>query len=148
MGMTVPNNEPSIYFPSGLFELEPIEIGLTDYPAQIYELFNGGDVATEVEIDTSAVDDLNEANYMQPILKLLSPNFVTVQPGSIFETKWKFCPIEAKTYQVTEKTSFICFFYQFQVLLNNLQGGHHLQSKQDSFHRCLFQMHRLRQEKT
>ena len=35
VGTTVAHNEPNIHFPSGLYELEPIEIGLGEYPIQV-----------------------------------------------------------------------------------------------------------------
>ena len=107
MGTTVPRNEPYIFFPSSKFELEPVEIGLNEYPIQVYELFNGGDVTAEVEIDYSFIDDLNQENYSRPILKCLTDNEIRIAPGSCYETKWKFAPIEAKTYQVRNRNRFL-----------------------------------------
>ena len=80
--------------------MEPVDIGLAEYPIQMYELFNGGDIGAEVEIDYSLVDQLNEENFSRPILKCLTDNVIHIQAGSCFETKWKFAPIEAKTYEV------------------------------------------------
>jgi hypothetical protein len=96
----VPNNEPHVYFPSSKFEFEPVEIGLMEYPIQVYELYNGGDVPAEVEIDSSFLDELNQENYSRPILKCLTESTVIIPPGACFETKWKFSPVEPKTYEV------------------------------------------------
>lgn len=98
VGTTVAHNEPNIHFPNSLYEFEPIEIGLSEYPIQIYEIYNGGNVACDVEIDASALDNLNAENYSRAILKYLTENKIQIQPGSLFETKWIFSPIEAKTY--------------------------------------------------
>lgn len=100
IGTTVANGEPLINFSSSLFEFEPVEIGLTEYPIQIYEIYNGSDVSCDVEIDTSSLNDLNNENYCQSILECLSPKRIRIQPGTLFETKWRFSPIEAKTYTV------------------------------------------------
>ena len=100
VGTTVASGEPNIHFPSNLFEFEPIEIGLTEYPIQIYEIFNGGDVACDIEIDSSEADLLNKENFNQTILKCLTDTNISIPPGSLFETKWSFSPIEAKTYMV------------------------------------------------
>lgn len=106
------NNEPFVYFPSNRFELEPVEIGLTEYPIQVYELYNGGDVPARVEIESTFVQELNETNYMTDILKCLSDELVEIPPGCSAETKWRFSPIEAKTYQV--KILYLCFLkYSF-----------------------------------
>lgn len=80
--------------------MEPVEIGLTEYPIQTYALFNAGDVPAEVEIDPSLIEDLNQESYSSNILKCLSQNVITIPPGTSFDTKWKFSPIEAKTYLV------------------------------------------------
>lgn len=75
-------------------------IGLSEYSVQIYELYNGGDTTATVDIDDSLLEDLVEQNFSRPILKCMSPKTFAVLPGSTYETKWKFSPIEAKTYQV------------------------------------------------
>ena len=93
-------NEPYVFFPSSKFEMEPVEIGLAEYPIQVYELFNGGDMVAEVDIDYTLIDELNGDNFSRPILKCLSDNTINIPPGSCYETKWTFAPIEAKTYEV------------------------------------------------
>lgn len=103
------NNEALINFSSNLFEFEPVEIGLSEYPIQIYEIYNGSDAACDLEIDTSAVNELNYENYCQTVLECLSPQKLTIQPGILFETKWRFSPFEAKTYSVIIKN------YNFKV---------------------------------
>jgi cilia- and flagella-associated protein 65 len=100
-GYTGGTNEPSVFFPSNKFEFEPLEIGLNEYPIQIYELYNGGDVPAIIEMDLTEIDDLNEQNYSWPIIKCLTPSKFTIQPGAMYETKWKFSPTEAKTYYLT-----------------------------------------------
>ena len=75
-------------------------IGLGEYPVQIYELYNGGDSVAHVEIDSSLLDELGAQNYSRPILKCVTPKKFNVLPGTSYETKWKFQPIEAKTYMV------------------------------------------------
>ena len=100
VGTTVANGEPNIHFPNSVYEFEPIEIGLSDYPIQVYEIYNGGNVACDVEIDSSSIDTLNEENYSQSVLKCLTDKKICIQPGALIETKWIFRPIEAKTYNV------------------------------------------------
>ena len=100
MGTTVAHNEPNIHFPSPVFEFEPIEIGLNEYPIQVYEIYNGGNVVCDVEIDHSALKILNEENYSQQIIKCLTDENIRIEPGALYETKWIFSPIEAKTYNV------------------------------------------------
>jgi hypothetical protein len=96
-------NEPNIHFPNSIYELEPIEIGLSEYPIQIYEIYNGGNVACDIEIDSSAVDKLNEQNYAIEILRCLTESSIRIEPGTLFETKWIFAPVEAKTYNADIK---------------------------------------------
>lgn len=117
VGTTVNNDEPNIHFPSSLYEFEPIEIGLTEYPIQIYEIYNGGNVACDVEIDSSAVAKLNEDNYAHTILKCLTESRIRIEPGALFETKWIFSPIEAKTYNVNNNFT---FFYRGILFMNIL----------------------------
>lgn len=92
--------EAFVYFPVNKYEFEPVEIGLNEYPIQVYELYNGGEVPAQVEIDCSMIEEANQNNYMANILKCLSEEVISIAPGSCFETKWRFSPIEAKTYQV------------------------------------------------
>ena len=103
IGNTVLNGEPLINFSSTLFEFEPVEIGLNEYPIQIYEIYNGSDVPCVIEIDSSALIQLNYENYASTILECLSPSRLKIQPGALFETKWRFSPIEAKTYIVKQQ---------------------------------------------
>ncbi len=100
VGTTAPSNESFVYFPFSKYELEPVEIGLTEYPIQVYEIYNGGDVSAELEIDDSFLEELNCENYSCKILECLSKNTLKIPPRSSLETKWRFSPIEAKTYQV------------------------------------------------
>lgn len=100
IGTTIANTEPYVYFPTSRFEFEPVEIGLSEHPIQIYELYNGGEVPARVEIDCTLVQEANENNYMSDILKCVSNSVITIAPGCAVETKWRFSPIEAKTYQV------------------------------------------------
>jgi hypothetical protein len=100
IGVTINKNEPYVYLPSTKFDLEPVEIGILEFPIQIFELYNGGDVPVDVEIDDSALEDLNYDSFSWPILKCLTKNKIVIPPRSSFETKWQFAPIEAKTYQV------------------------------------------------
>jgi hypothetical protein len=89
-----------VFFPSNKFEFEPVDIGLNEYPIQVFELYNGGDVPAQVEIDYSLTEDLKQANYQTDILKCLSDRVISIPASSSVETKWRFQPIEAKTYQV------------------------------------------------
>lgn len=117
IGTTTLNGEPFVYFPTNRFEFEPVEIGLTEYPIQVYELFNGGDVPARVEIDTTFVQELNENNYATDVLQCVSNGVVTIPPGCSADTKWRFSPIEAKTYQVATRRSLCHLTIDYQ---NNL----------------------------
>lgn len=101
IGTTIQKGEPYVYFPSNKFEFQPVEIGLNDFPIQTFDLYNAGDVPARVEIDASLVEEMNSENYSSSILKCLSNSILTIPPGVAFETRWKFSPIEAKTYRVT-----------------------------------------------
>lgn len=100
VGNTAPANEPFVYFPWLSFVLKPVEIGLTEYPIQVFEIYNGGSVAAEIEIDDSMLEELNMENYASYILECMSKSKLTIPPRSSVETKWKFSPLEAKTYMV------------------------------------------------
>ena len=101
VGTTVQKGEPYVYFPSNKFEFEPVEIGLNEFPIQTFDLYNAGDAPARVEIDTSLVDEMNQESYATSVLQCLSNSILTIPPGTAFETKWKFVPIEAKTYRVS-----------------------------------------------
>jgi hypothetical protein len=116
VGATSIPNDSYLYFPSNKFEFEPVEIGLIEYPVQIYELYNGGDSPANVEIDCSSLEYLNAENYMHPILKCLTPEKIVIPPASGFETKWKFSPIESRTYQVNLDQ--INRFYYINITVN------------------------------
>ena len=39
-GVTVPSNSPYVYFPTGKFQFLPVEIGLMDYPIQVFSFIS------------------------------------------------------------------------------------------------------------
>jgi hypothetical protein len=100
VGTTVPSNESFVFFPSSKYEFEPVEVGLNEYPIQVYEIYNGGDLPARLEIDDSSLDEFNAENYSSNILECLSKSELVIPPRSCVETKWRFSPLEAKTYQV------------------------------------------------
>ena len=102
IGTTIGNGVPYIFFPSNQFDFESVEIGLNEYPIQNYELYNAGEVEAKVEIESELFRDFNKKNYMTEILKCVSDKVVKIPPGCSVETKWKFIPIEAKTYKVNK----------------------------------------------
>lgn len=51
---------------------------------------------------------------MTEILKCVSDKVVKIPPGCSVETKWKFIPIEAKTYKVKKE------LYNLFTLINTL----------------------------
>ncbi len=101
-GVTVPTHTPYVYFPTNKYQFLPVEIGLLDYPIQIFELYNGGDKPARVQIDTSQLINLSIQNYSHNVLECLSEDEIIIPPGTSYPTKWKFSPLEAKTYQVTK----------------------------------------------
>ena len=137
VGTTSGQGEPLLFFHSSKFEMEPVECGLVDYPVQVYELYNGGDTPAHVEIDCSSLRTLNAQNYSSPIVTCLSSESVIVAPGTCYETKWLFAPIESKTYQadVLFKTNkltynvvtFKCIGYDKRKLANAAIFDHKLE---------------------
>jgi hypothetical protein len=89
-----------VFFPAAKYDFEPVEIGLAEYPIQVYEIYNGGDLPARLAIDDSSLDEFNAENYSSSILECLTKHELVIPPRSSVETKWKFSPLEAKTYQV------------------------------------------------
>jgi hypothetical protein len=96
----VPTNEPHVFFPSAKFEFTPVEVGLDEYPIQVYEIYNAGDLPARLLVDDSSLDEFNADNYGCTVLECLSSGVeLVVPPRACVETKWRFAPLEAKTYQ-------------------------------------------------
>ena len=51
--MTVAIDRPYIHFPSSRHMFAPVPIGETRAPIQVYEMYNGGAVAVNYQIDLS-----------------------------------------------------------------------------------------------
>ena len=92
-----------------------------DYPIQIFEIYNGGDKSARVQIDTTQLMNLSMQNYSHNILECLTEEEILIPPGTSFPTKWRFSPLEAKTYQVSSISSQImnifCFVFVLRLML-------------------------------
>lgn len=51
-------------------------------------------------MDITQLGNLAIQNYSHNILECLSETEIIIPPGTSYPTKWRFSPIEAKTYQV------------------------------------------------
>lgn len=116
IGVTVPLSIPYLYFPTNKFTFNPVPIGLSEYPIQTYELYNGGDSPAKVFIDISQLEHSATVNYGHKVLECLSECEIIIPAGSTYLTKWRFNPLEAKTYLIDvafrledEENNFIAF---------------------------------------
>ncbi|KAK7113832.1 cilia- and flagella-associated protein 65-like isoform X2 [Littorina saxatilis] len=99
IGVTVEPDRRYIHFPSNKHMFTPVPVGEKTSPKQVYELYNGGAVPVQYELDLTPLDIIEKENYDQPIFECLNP-MGEIAPGRSVSIEWRFSPLEAKTYMV------------------------------------------------
>ncbi|XP_014674657.1 PREDICTED: coiled-coil domain-containing protein 108-like isoform X2 [Priapulus caudatus] len=99
VGVTVPPERPYLHIAQTSHTFNPQPIGESSYPVQSYELYNGGGVPVKFSLDLRGLDELQQENYQYEIVACLTPKG-EIQPGCKAAVKWRFAPLEAKTYSV------------------------------------------------
>ncbi|XP_054888132.1 cilia- and flagella-associated protein 65 isoform X2 [Poeciliopsis prolifica] len=98
-GVTLNRNEPYLHFASNHHVFMPVAIQDSSPPRQIYELYNGGAVTVQYEVDQAVLSQLQMENYDHPVLSCLSPQG-KIPPGNKAILEWIFSPLEAKMYHM------------------------------------------------
>ncbi|XP_043931157.1 cilia- and flagella-associated protein 65 [Protopterus annectens] len=99
IGVTVEKERHYVHFHSTKHVFEPVPIGSSSPPKQIYELYNGGSVPVVYEILLEPLWHVQEENFQHPIFQCLNPRG-GILPGMTAHIEWIFSPLEAKTYSV------------------------------------------------
>ncbi|XP_059144553.1 cilia- and flagella-associated protein 65-like [Physella acuta] len=99
LGVTVDPSHPYIHLPSNRHTFNPVSVGETTSPVQMYELYNGGAIPVSYECDLTPLDIIKAENFDQQIFECLNPSG-TIQPGRSAFIHWRFFPLEAKMYMV------------------------------------------------
>ena len=91
----------------------------------MYELYNGGALPVNFEIETSPLDLVQSENFDIPIFECFNTKG-EIQPGKSVAVEWRFSPLEAKTYMVGQLLTmmmtsnimhyYICFLPSFPLL--------------------------------
>ncbi|KAK3742184.1 hypothetical protein QZH41_012071, partial [Actinostola sp. cb2023] len=99
IGVTVDEESRYVHFASTNHMFEPVPVGINSPPVQIYELYNGGALSVNYELDLEPLAQLEGQNYGCRILDCLNPSG-EIPPGCTALIHWVFAPLEAKTYMV------------------------------------------------
>lgn len=100
VGTTTSVNQPYLHFHSDRHDFTNVPVGETQTAIQIYELYNGGSVPVQYEIDTKPLYELQMENFNSAVMECLTPKGV-VAPGRFGTVLFKFSPLEAKVYSVS-----------------------------------------------
>ncbi|KAG6546852.1 hypothetical protein Mapa_011468 [Marchantia paleacea] len=79
--------------------LKPGTVGEVNPPYQCVELCNRGPVDIDYELDTSAIDELQRANFNFPVLSCQNPTGVVPALQSVL-LNWVFQPLQPTNYEV------------------------------------------------
>ena len=60
VGVTVDTDRKYVHFPSSKHMFSPVPVGLETHPKQIYELYNGGAVPVQYQLDLTALHYVQE----------------------------------------------------------------------------------------
>ncbi|XP_072031285.1 cilia- and flagella-associated protein 65-like [Amphiura filiformis] len=99
VGVTVDADHKYVHFPSSKHMFSPVPVGLETDPKQIYELYNGGAVPVQYQLDLTALQYVQEENFNHKIFECLNPTG-EIAPGTTANVEWVFSPLESKTYMV------------------------------------------------
>jgi len=62
VGVTVEPDRPYVHFPSMQHTFAPVAIGELRSPTQVYELYNGGAVAVNYQLDLSSLSTVKQVS--------------------------------------------------------------------------------------
>ncbi|XP_077997157.1 cilia- and flagella-associated protein 65-like [Glandiceps talaboti] len=99
IGVTVEPDKKYVHFPSNKHMFYPVPIGAVANPKQVYELYNGGAVPVQYELDLTALEYIRQENFNHKVFECLNPRG-EILPGRTAFVEWIFSPLEAKTYMV------------------------------------------------
>ncbi|XP_070569847.1 cilia- and flagella-associated protein 65-like [Ptychodera flava] len=99
IGVTVDPESRYVHFPSNKHMFYPVPIGAVANPKQVYELYNGGALPVQYELDLTALEYIKQENYNHKVFQCLNPRG-EILPGRTAFVEWIFSPLEAKTYMV------------------------------------------------
>ncbi|KAM7444065.1 hypothetical protein ABFA07_007249 [Porites harrisoni] len=99
VGVTVDPESYYVHFPTTRHLFEPVPVGGTSPPVQVYELYNGGSRAVNYELDMEPLAQVQAQNYGCRIFECLNPSG-EIPPGCFALIYWQFAPLEARTYMV------------------------------------------------
>lgn len=99
IGVTVDPESFYVHFANTRHMFEPVAVGGTSPPVQVYELYNGGAREVNYELDTEPLAQIQAQNYGCRIFECLNPSG-EIPPGCVAFIYWQFAPLEARTYMV------------------------------------------------
>lgn len=99
IGVTVDPDSYYVHFASTRHLFEPVPVGGTSPPVQVYELYNGGSRVVKYELDMEPLAQVQAQNYGCRIFECLNPSG-EIPPGCAALIYWQFAPLEARTYMV------------------------------------------------
>lgn len=99
IGVTVDPDSFYVHFANTRHMFEPVAVGGTSPPVQVYELYNGGARVVSYELDTEPLAQVQAQNYGCRIFECLNPTG-EIPPGCAALIYWQFAPLEARTYMV------------------------------------------------
>ncbi|XP_074643169.1 cilia- and flagella-associated protein 65-like [Tubulanus polymorphus] len=97
IGVTVEPDRKYLHFPSNKHTFAPVPIGEKNSPVQVYELYNGGALPVQYDVDQRPELELTRANFNHPVFECVNP-IGKILPGRSAAIGWKFSPLEARTY--------------------------------------------------
>ncbi|KAL9957579.1 hypothetical protein ACROYT_G034498 [Oculina patagonica] len=99
IGVTVDPDSFYVHFANTRHMFEPVPVGGTSPPVQVYELYNGGARVVKYELDMEPLAQVQAQNYGCRIFECLNPSG-EIPPGCAALIYWQFAPLEARTYMV------------------------------------------------
>lgn len=99
IGVTVDPDSYYVHFANTRHLFEPVPVGGSSPPIQVYELYNGGATLVKYELDKEPLAQVQAQNYGCRIFECLNPSG-EIPPGCAALIYWQFAPLEARTYMV------------------------------------------------
>lgn len=99
IGVTVDPDSYYVHFANTRHLFEPVAVGGTSPPVQVYELYNGGARTVNYELDTEPLAQIQAQNFGCRIFECLNPSG-EIPHGCVAFIYWQFSPLEARTYMV------------------------------------------------
>ena len=92
LGVTVVPESYYVHVSSTKHLFEPVAIGGSSPPLQLYELYNGGakPVTYEISMDPLAQVEAVSKDLLERPLRVLISNIMLTTPGKLLENSWNF----------------------------------------------------------